>query len=140
MVGVEDGARADLHERFRLLRLEAVGRHGPEAHARRRRAECANGGEHCRGRGVTAAMMHCYETDFINCLACATYFCEIRVAPRPNSLWLAGLGGPGELREGGKGGQEGLLVLDGSNRGGDSLRSHTGPAARSCNLSMSEKD
>ena len=36
--------------------------------------------------------------------------------------------------------QEGLLVLDGSNRGGDSLRSHTGPAARSCNLSMSEKD
>ena len=36
--------------------------------------------------------------------------------------------------------QEGLLVLDGSNRGGDSLRSHTGRAARSCNLSMSEKD
>ena len=36
--------------------------------------------------------------------------------------------------------QEGLLVLDGSNRGGDSLRSHTGPAARSCNLSMSAKD
>ena len=36
--------------------------------------------------------------------------------------------------------QEGLLVLDGSNWGGDSLRSHTGPAARSCNLSMSEKD
>ena len=36
--------------------------------------------------------------------------------------------------------QEGLPVLDGSNRGGDSLRFHTGPAARSCNLSMSEKD
>ena len=36
--------------------------------------------------------------------------------------------------------QEGLPVLDGSNRGGDSLRGHTGPAARSCNLSMSEKD
>ena len=28
---------------------------------------------------------------------------------------------------------------DGSNRGSDSLRSHTGSAARSCNLSMSEK-
>ena len=37
-----------------------------------------------------------------------------------------------------KGAQGVLPVLD--DWGGDSLRSHTGPAARSCNLRMSEKD
>ena len=48
--------------------------------------------------------------------------------------------GRGSCGRAGRGVQEGLPVLDGSDRGGDSLRSHTGPAARSCNLSMSEKD
>ena len=59
---------------------------------------------------------------------CNVISAKYGLAPGPNSLWLAG-----------RGVQEGLPVLDGSNRGGDSLRSHTGLAARSCNLSMSER-